>query len=249
MNSTALMHYPTEIGKCSPFFPSIQRRSIPLTSPETHETPWGKFKMYGYTLISTDQALLMVLLNMPREEKNNEIHITTTLYQISTALYGRISNKDYERIRLSLRAIFATSFEIQTTNWTLMDHLCEIAWENKETETGVVHIKINKALTELIFAGLTKPVSLPVYARLSNLGKLLYTFIAMHKGPLTLNAKTLQSVLNATDWNVRKFRFEVIEQAKQLKELGCLSSFSTSGKGKETQFKIVLNGHFHALTA
>lgn len=121
-----------------------------------------------------------------------------------------------------------------------MDHLCEIAWENKETETGVVHIKINKALTNLIFSGLTKPVSLPVYTQLSNLGKLLYTFITMHKGPLTLNINTLQSVLNAVDWNLRKFRFEVIEQAELLKKLGAMSLFQVNGKGKETQFKIHL---------
>lgn len=243
MNDNSLIHYPTEMGKCSPFFPSVQRRSIPLNKPETYETSWAKFKVYGYTLISIDQALLMVLLNMPYVEKDNKMEITTTLYQICTTLYGRNpSNKDYERIRLSLRAIFATGFEIQTKNWTLLNHLCEIAWENQDTETGMVFIKINKALVDLIFAGMTKPVSLPIYNQLSNLGKLLYMFITMHKGPLTLNINTLQSVLNATDWKISKFRFEVIEQANLLKKLRRISSFRVNGKGIDTQFKIDLTG-------
>ncbi len=233
------LEYPMELGKCMPFFPLKERESIPFKEPIKFTTPWGSYAIRGYKLIPHDELVLMALLNMPAQIKDGKMHVECTKYQIAKAIYPHreFGDKDYERITASLIALGTASIEITTKQWGMIGHIAEVAWENEETRSGKVFVKINEKIVELLLLGRTKLIELAIWHKMSDLGKLLYTFVESHKNGITIRAVNLWKTLNAENWDLRNFIWAIKKQAEILIKCDVISSFEFSGRGQNTIFK------------
>ncbi len=239
------LEYPMELGKCMPFFPLKERESIPFKQALEFTTPWGSYVVRGYKLITFDKLVLMALLNLPGEMVNGRLHVKCTKYQIAKKIYPHrddFGTGDYVRITASIEALASATIKITTKKWAMVGHLVEVAWENEETKSGKIFVKINEEIAELLLLGRTKLIELAIWHKMSDLGKLLYTFIESHKNGITIRAVNLRETLNAENWDLRNFIRVIKKQAEILIECDVISSFEFSGEGQNTIFKFRKKG-------